>query len=154
MSERRLAPCGTPAAYDRHRRRGEPVDDLCARANKEASLERQRKRRVRAQKARARADDARRLGSAVRLAPVADLPLTPGDDASDPNPLTDAREDYRLVMTALSRALPREVPALSRRREELVQRIADLKAQKDAIPFADRLAEARARVVRRRAERR
>ncbi|GAA3155448.1 WhiB family transcriptional regulator [Streptomyces rectiviolaceus] len=26
---RTLAPCGTPAAYDRHMRRGEPIDDAC-----------------------------------------------------------------------------------------------------------------------------
>lgn len=31
---RELQPCGTPAAYTRHRRRGEPVDDACAEARK------------------------------------------------------------------------------------------------------------------------
>lgn len=30
---RRLAPCGTPAAYDRHVRNGEPVDDPCRLAH-------------------------------------------------------------------------------------------------------------------------
>ncbi|MFZ4264479.1 WhiB family transcriptional regulator [Streptomyces arboris] len=30
---RQLAPCGTPAAYDRHVRHGEPVDDACRRAH-------------------------------------------------------------------------------------------------------------------------
>lgn len=28
-----LSPCGTPAAYDRHIRRGEPVDDACREAH-------------------------------------------------------------------------------------------------------------------------
>lgn len=26
---RQLQPCGTPAAYQRHRHRGEPIDDAC-----------------------------------------------------------------------------------------------------------------------------
>ena len=33
---RPAAPCGTPAAYQRHLRHGEPVDDACRRANTEA----------------------------------------------------------------------------------------------------------------------
>ncbi len=30
---RGLLPCGTPAAYERHRRAGEPIDELCRVAN-------------------------------------------------------------------------------------------------------------------------
>lgn len=33
---RPLAPCGTPAAYTRHVKRGEPIDDACRQANTEA----------------------------------------------------------------------------------------------------------------------
>lgn len=33
MSARRLRPCGTEAAYSRHRYRGEPVDDACEQAH-------------------------------------------------------------------------------------------------------------------------
>jgi hypothetical protein len=32
---RSLAPCGTPSAYYRHVRKGEPIDDACRRANTE-----------------------------------------------------------------------------------------------------------------------
>lgn len=32
----KLAPCGTPSAYDRHRRNSEPIDDACRKANTEA----------------------------------------------------------------------------------------------------------------------
>ena len=39
-----LAPCGTEAAYRRHRRHGEPVDDDCRRAGTEAAAERARNR--------------------------------------------------------------------------------------------------------------
>lgn len=31
-----IAPCGTPSAYTRHVRRGEPIDDACRHANTEA----------------------------------------------------------------------------------------------------------------------
>jgi len=37
------APCGTPAAYRRHKRRGEPIDDAC----REAENARQRELRAR-----------------------------------------------------------------------------------------------------------
>lgn len=35
-SGRKLAPCGTPAAYERHRRRKEPIDQACRDANARA----------------------------------------------------------------------------------------------------------------------
>lgn len=31
-----IAPCGTPSAYTRHIKRGEPIDDACRQANTEA----------------------------------------------------------------------------------------------------------------------
>lgn len=31
-----IAPCGTPSAYTRHVKKGEPIDDACRRANAEA----------------------------------------------------------------------------------------------------------------------
>ncbi|MDX2710080.1 WhiB family transcriptional regulator [Streptomyces sp. PA03-6a] len=34
-SHRQLAECGTPSAYKRHVRRGEPIDEACRRANAE-----------------------------------------------------------------------------------------------------------------------
>lgn len=42
---RPLAPCGTPAAYDRHLRNQEPIDDACRDANnRRRQAERARKR--------------------------------------------------------------------------------------------------------------
>lgn len=49
--ERKLRPCGTHAAYSRHRGRGEPVDDQCLTA--ERDYQREKRRRLRA----ARRDD-------------------------------------------------------------------------------------------------
>ena len=43
-----LKPCGTRAAYVRHRRRGEPVDEACLAANNQATQSRQRAARQRA----------------------------------------------------------------------------------------------------------
>ena len=40
----KLSPCGTPSAYKRHRRLGEPIDDACRDAYNEA--ERLRKRQT------------------------------------------------------------------------------------------------------------
>lgn len=38
-----LAPCGTRTAYNRHRRRGEPVDEACRLANNESAARRRRR---------------------------------------------------------------------------------------------------------------
>jgi hypothetical protein len=35
-----LAPCGTPGAYNRHRRRGEPIDEACRQARRDYDLRR------------------------------------------------------------------------------------------------------------------
>lgn len=35
-----IAPCGTPAAYRRHKRRGEPIDEACDKANRRNRQER------------------------------------------------------------------------------------------------------------------
>lgn len=46
-----LAPCGTRAAYERHLRRKEPVDDACREANNAANVaKRDRQRELRAQR--------------------------------------------------------------------------------------------------------
>lgn len=42
---RKLAPCGTYAAYRRHQRRGEPIDDACRDAYNAHQREQYRKRR-------------------------------------------------------------------------------------------------------------
>ncbi|MCS4278023.1 hypothetical protein M2390_003243 [Mycetocola sp. BIGb0189] len=63
--------------------------------------------------------------------------------------LTDAKENLRLVKAALEEAVPREVSALSKRRQELVALISELGGKKE-VSIADQLAERRA--ARRRAE--
>lgn len=46
MTTRTLAPCGTPAAYQRHRYRGQDPDESCRRAWREYSTNRQRTMRT------------------------------------------------------------------------------------------------------------
>ncbi|MFG2763119.1 WhiB family transcriptional regulator [Streptomyces rubiginosohelvolus] len=42
---RQLAPCGTPAAYDRHVKRGETADDACRLAHNKRTQEQKRRAR-------------------------------------------------------------------------------------------------------------
>lgn len=44
---RPLAPCGTPAAYDRHTRKGEPIDDACREAHNAKNREKRAQARAR-----------------------------------------------------------------------------------------------------------
>lgn len=129
---RELKPCGTPAAYRRHLRKGEPACAECLAA-------------VAAQKM-ASLDGDREVRKLSVLAAVTDLP--PSDDLPDAgddfDPLADAKENLRLVKAALDNAVPREVATLSKRRQELVALIADLGGKKE-VSLADQLAEIRRR---------
>lgn len=81
---RTLAPCGTAGAHSRHRRRGEPIDEVCRAARRAADSE--RKARLRATKRAAwEAREAAVMAAAARLVqrreirvvrlPGADMPL-------------------------------------------------------------------------------
>ena len=123
---RKLQPCGTPAAYRRHLRNGEKPCLPCARAHAKAKEERAAKRRA---------------GEApVQLNVVANV--TAADDG-DIDPLQDARDNLAEVREAMKSAVPREVAALSKRRQELVALIVELGGKKE-VSLADQLAAARA----------
>lgn len=120
-----LKPCGTFAAYNRHRRRHEPVDDACAQAARD-----QKNVRV----------DAKRDASAqvVQLT-LASTPPT------DPSPLDDALENLAIVKAAMASAPANAIAALSKRREELVASVERLKkADKPEESALDQLARRRA----------
>ena len=123
---RKLQPCGTPAAYRRHLRGGEKPCLPCARAHAKAKEDRAAKRR---------ANEA-----PVQLNVVADV--TAADDG-DIDPLQDARDNLAEVREAMKSAVPREVAALSKRRQELVALIVELGGKKE-VSLADQLAAARA----------
>ena len=124
---RELKPCGTPAAYRRHLRNSEPACALCLAAVAEDKM--------------ARLDGDRETRKLSVLAPLTDLPTSPADDF---DPLVDAKENLRLVNAALNEAVPREVAALSKRRQELVALIVELGGKKE-VSLADQLSEIRRR---------
>ena len=122
-----LRPCGTPAAYRRHLRNKEPACPACLVA-------------VADQKMR-RLDGNRETRKLSVVAPITDLAPVLNDGF---DPLADAKENLLLVKFALFEAVPREVAALSKRRQELVALIADLGGTKE-VSLADQLAELRSR---------
>lgn len=124
---RELRPCGTPAAYRRHLRNGEPACGECLVAVADQKM--------------ARLDGDRDVRKLSVLAPVVGIPAAL-DDVFDP--LADAKDNLRMVKAALDDAVPREVAALSKRRQELVALIVELGGKKE-VSLADQLAEIRSR---------
>lgn len=126
---RQLAPCGTAAAYRRHKRRGEKVDDACAAA-------------ARTQKNSRTSTTRDELAKVTRLK-VAEL------RASGPQPIdpvAEARWDLQLL-TARMEAGGGDLAGLSRRRQELVAEIARLEKaakQTEKVSALDQLAARRA----------
>lgn len=117
---RTLQPCGTYAAYRRHLRKGETPCDLCKQASRDQNNE--------------------RAGLLPRAKEVTDI--TPEPLTEIPTPKDDALQNLALVNAALEKAVPREVPALSKRRQELVEYLNGLNAKEDG-GLAEKLANAR-----------
>lgn len=118
---RELAPCGTMAAYRRHKRRGEAVDKACQEAMREVS---------RAQSGRAEDEQ--------RSAPVVAIH---GAFVASTAPDIDARErliaNMQLVeraMEAIVEADPARIIALSTRHSELVAQLVAISGTGDGAP--------------------
>lgn len=121
-----LAECGTFTAYKRHVRRGERVDDLCAQAARD-----QKNDRVEAARARS--------AEVVSLAIVAE-PVV--ESVSE---LDEALENLRIVKAVMKDAPASAIAGLSKRREELVARVAKMQAaSKPEVSALDQLAARRA----------
>lgn len=127
MVARVLKPCGTSAAYRRHLRNGE---EACAECKAAVAREKQ-----------GRLDGDRAVRKVAALVAVEPLP-EPESEVFDP--LQDAKENLEIVKAALQEAVPREVAALSKRRQELVALIDDLGGVKE-MSLADQLADLRRR---------
>lgn len=117
-----MAPCGTPAAYRRHLRNGEEACAACRAAHDDAN------------RARLDGDRATRQVAVLPAMPVATV-----------DPRADALDNLSVVIAALDAAVPREVAALSKRRQELVAFIASLDSGTEATGLGDELAAFRAR---------
>ena len=107
-----LKPCGTVAAARRHQRAGEPLDEACQQAIRDEKNER---------KDAQRAESAGRVREAVASAPALE----------DVDPLTEALDNLRIVRAVLrDEGTPANtVAALSKRRDELVDRVSRLRAE-------------------------
>lgn len=128
---RQLAPCGTAAAYRRHKRRGEPVDDACAVAARQ-----QKNERVLA--SREQLAEVTRLNVAKRLGS--------GESPGDPiDPMAKARYLLQLVEARLEAgAVDR---ATVQAHTDLVDRIVQLERaskQTEKVSALDQLAQRRA----------
>lgn len=119
-----LKPCGTYAAYRRHKRNGEPVDDACAQAGRD-----QKNGRVEARR------DTEREVIAETVSSITPPPTI--------DPLEDAIENYRFVVAAMEAGDVRSIGTLSKRRQELVELINELQGATTEVSLADELAAAR-----------
>lgn len=123
---RELESCGTPAAYRRHKRKGEDVDDACAQAARD-----QKNARVDA----AQAASGESVAEAFESEPVPD----------DLDALEEARDNLRIIRAALRSAPPHStVAALTKRRDEAVDRIRQIMAETPEVSAFDQLAAKRA----------
>lgn len=126
---RELKPCGTDAAYRRHVRRGEPVDELCAQAARD-----QKNRRV-----------AERRGV---LAAV--VPLPPADDRSVSDGPVDLLEKARWRVAAAEELIRAGAPGSAALLKQHAADVAEVKRLEAAgKPRESKLDE----LARRRAER-
>lgn len=124
-----LAPCGTFTAYKRHKRKDEPVDEACAQAARDqANSRNQRKRQAHGE---------------VVLSIVRDQ-VENGPEL--PDRLEAAREDLRIVEATLQSTMTPAgaIAGLTRRREELVERVLKLASAQEDESLADKLAAVRA----------
>lgn len=117
-----LQPHGTEAAYRRHQRAGEEPCPPCREAWS--------KRRQRQLEEKAVRD---------RGAALPDEPASTPVGFVLPDPLTEARENYRIVVAAMETAPPSAIATLSRQRAELhksLQRLEDEEARRETLRTA------------------
>ena len=133
---RELQPCGTWAAYKRHLRSGEKACPACLQAARNQKNDRLAARR----EARAHA------GITVdRSAPVVGFlrPVTNNDEQDlTLDPLVAALQDLRQIEAymAATDVIPPQFISLSRRREELIDRVRAIRPKKDKVDPLDELA--------------
>jgi hypothetical protein len=107
----KIAACGTYAAYRRHLRRKEPVDDACRQAQRAQEAERRRES----------------LGNGEGNGAVVQLRLGPGPSAVSSESRTLARERLVASLERLERAMdaviesePMQIVTLSKRHSEVL----------------------------------
>lgn len=129
---RELAKCGTRAAYVRHKRRGEPVDQACQDANAEY----QRSKSGRAQDEEQSAPIVALPGGSV------EMPEAPTGDVDARAELLANMALVKKAMEAIAEVDPMKIVTLSKRHSELVDELVKVSgtapagAAKEDDPFA------------------
>lgn len=119
---RELAKCGTRAAYNRHIRRGEPVDEACREAN--AAYQRGKS---------GRAQDAERSAPIVALpGGSVEMPVAPAGDVDARAELLANMALVKKAMEAIVDADPMKIVALSKRHSELVEQLVKVGGERPA----------------------
>ena len=129
---RALQPCGTWAAYKRHKRKGEEPCDACRQAAREQR--------------RGQRDSDREKASAPRLSMVPPVEVGVVVDDPVPDPLEVARDNLVIVEATLRSPMTPggSIANLTKRREELVDRIRKLSgADVQEVSVLDQLAQRR-----------
>lgn len=129
---RALQPCGTWAAYKRHKRRGEEPCEACRQAAREQR--------------RGQRDSDREKASAPRLSMVPPVEVGVVADDPVPDPLEVARDNLVIVEATLRSPMTPggSIANLTKRREELVDRIRKLSgADVQEVSVLDQLAQRR-----------
>lgn len=150
---RPLQPCGTHAAYKRHKRRGERPCDACARAAREFSRRQRERARggvpssavvapiVAAQARRHEGDAVELVEAVVSYGKSAQVEVPTTED-----PAASARWALRRVRAAMLTARPADVAALARAESEIVERLNAATASEAPAPVSalDQIAARRA----------
>lgn len=125
---RKLHPCGTWAAYKRHLRTGEDPCGPCRQASRDQKNRRNEDRRRAREAAGVQAPDA----PAVGIVRVLDRADTFDDLVLDP--IQVALQDLRQIEAYYEtpELLPTQFTNLSRRRQELIDRVRSLRSDNDA----------------------
>lgn len=121
-----LKPCGTYAAYRRHLRADEEPCEACQQAARD-----QKNGRV----------DARRESENLAILEAVADPV----DQVDIDPLRDAIKNYQYVCAAMDAGDVRSIGTLSKRRQELVDLITELRSATTEVSLSDELAAIRSR---------
>ena len=123
---RELSPCGTLAAYRRHKRNDEPVCEPCAEANRLDKNDRKDQER-----------ESSGLAVGAALAVEADV--------DELDALAEAKDNLRILRAALRADPPHNtIAALTKRRDEAVDRIRKIMAETPEVSAFDQLAAKRA----------
>jgi len=120
-----LLPCGTIAAYRRHLRNGDEIDEACATANREDANRRR---------------DEARAESGVRVRGAVDTATT----TKTVDELEDALANLLIVRAAMDGAPANSLAALSKRRQELVTEIRRLESIPAILDAVDEISRRRA----------